>query len=103
MKYVIHIGARLLMVYFVALPILFGLHTVQHQHQCGEDHKEVLEYAQFTPDCTLCDLYHSQVAVVEDPFFYDVDFFATTFQLRFFGNFANVSKHFNLLRGPPMV
>ena len=103
MKRVTHIGARLLTVYFVALPILFGFHTVEHQHQCGERHQDVLEYAEFTPDCTLCDLYHSQLVVLEDPFFYEVDFFITTFHLRFSGHFANVSGHFNLLRGPPLV
>ena len=103
MKRLVHIAARILIAYFIALPILFVCHTIQHGHDCDDDRVDGLEYAQFTPDCTLCDLYHNQSSTVETSHFYLGALTLVSLLVPFTGSLTEVSEGFIFLRGPPIV
>ena len=102
-KRVVQIGSRLLTAYFTTLLILLSFHTLYHQHYQCEGHKDGLEITQFASGCVLCDLYHSQEAVVETPFYYGVGLIITPYELRFLENLSNASEEFNCPRGPPVL
>ncbi|MFY0598734.1 MAG: hypothetical protein JXR03_03625 [Cyclobacteriaceae bacterium] len=103
MKRVANIATRILTVYFIALPILFGCHAIHHVHDCDEDYHNGVEYTQLTPDCELCDLYHSQAATVETLNFYEANIQWISFQTETIATLAELSIDFIFLRGPPEV
>ena len=98
MKSAVQIGSKFLLAYFIALPLLFGLHAKDHQHSNLEAHSGETE---LTSECSLCDLYHTQTAVE-----------VIQLQVRKANFFTEVEKHYcevlvctsaatNFLRGPP--
>ena len=97
-KSTVKIVSKLVVAYFVALPLLFGLHAKDHQHSNLEAHSDETE---LRSECSLCDLYHTQTAVE-----------AIQLQVRKANFFTEVEKHYcevlvctsaatNFLRGPP--
>ncbi len=60
-KTLINIASRVLLAYFMALPILVGAHSVLHDHHASLDQDNGIEISQIA-DCLLCDLYHDQTA-----------------------------------------
>ncbi|MEM0941764.1 MAG: hypothetical protein AAF600_18340 [Bacteroidota bacterium] len=103
MKCVIHIEARLLTTYFIALPVLLGCHTIEHQYDYIEDYGDGLVYTQFTSDCVFCDLYHSRTASIETSFLCITDLHLVYFLPGFIEDHAEVSYYLNFLRGPPIA
>ncbi|MEM7552317.1 MAG: hypothetical protein AAF363_21710 [Bacteroidota bacterium] len=53
--------------YFVALPILFGLHSSEHVHLDKDHDHEGLALSEDVPECDLCDLFFSHSAILENP------------------------------------
>ena len=100
-KHVVQIGSRLLTAYFVTFPILFGCHAFQYQHHSVKGQDGGLEFAQLTSDCALCDMYHSQSAIIETPFSYDVGLAGFAFQKCIAEDPAVTLCNFSYLRGPP--
>ena len=65
LKSLVQIAARALSVYFIVLPVLFGVHAAQHEHQEHDSLQAAVEITLPGTDCTLCDLYHGQAALIE--------------------------------------
>lgn len=65
-KRLAQIGSRVLAVYFIVLPILFGIHADQHQHPLAHEHDSELAITTQSTDCTICDLYHGQTAILQE-------------------------------------
>ncbi len=102
MEQLVRIAARLLSAYFIALPIMFGYHMSDHQHDL--DHTaDSAAYDEFVPHCDLCDLYHSQSAVVEstDVVLVAVPLASSEPVLK--QDISEISKHLHFLRGPPVA
>ncbi|EPR65367.1 hypothetical protein ADICYQ_5576 [Cyclobacterium qasimii M12-11B] len=97
-----HIVSKYLAAYFTVLPILFGLLSYGHIHYTLNDREDAIEIVS-SVDCSLCDVYESQTAVIftalfqviklSNPPFYSVDAI----------NLISISGHFNYLRGPPSI
>lgn len=103
MRHVFHISSWFLTAYFIALPILFGLHTIQHEHNCVEDERDDMEYGQYAPECELCDLYHSQTATDESSNFFVTNIRWVSYQTSFAENLAVACEGLKFLRGPPVA
>ncbi|MEO1052566.1 MAG: hypothetical protein AAFX87_18180 [Bacteroidota bacterium] len=100
MKQVIERGRRGLAVYFMLLPLLFGLHASQHQHEDSSHHQELV-VSEYEADYDLCDLYLSQSAATTYSILTLVGFNHTyqTLELRSSEQFV---AYCNEQRGPPV-
>ncbi|MDN5202744.1 hypothetical protein QQ008_15250 [Fulvivirgaceae bacterium BMA10] len=95
------IFSRFLVAYFVALPILFSCHTLQHEHHEVKDHHKELTIIHSTSDCTLCDLYQNHTSIVEISVTHDVRLTYTFFQDGISGDLIEAIGYSRHLRGPP--
>ncbi len=103
MKSVIKITSRILTAYFIMLPALFGYHTVQHQHGENTDHGDGYEITKPASNCDLCDLYHSQVGIVDSATSYKTNSFPITSQHHYYTHLFKSVENSIHLRGPPNV
>ena len=101
MKKSIQIVTGLLAVYILALPLLFGYHSTQHQHSSIGDHDSTSDSYLISSDCTLCDLYLGQTAVLENPDFSQDEIPILTPGVHFSDELVSISGDFIYLRGPP--
>jgi hypothetical protein len=103
MSFYIQMASRLLTVYFIAQPLLFGIHSFDHHHDCHEDSRHELVYSLTTTNCELCDLYHTQTAAIETSDNY-VDLFSFIFiELPFTESLCESPRKLTFLRGPPIA
>ncbi len=101
MKLIKNMGAKFLAIYFVALPLLFGIHIEQHHHENHLTAKHANTTILSEVACEICDLYQNQIAVVstliEVPHFTSI----TAVYLHAITDLNDASKHLRLIRGPP--
>gem|GEM_PF-4129909 len=99
-KSLVNIASRVLLVYFMVLPILFGAHALLHQHHNFSNHEAGISVTQIT-DCLLCDLYHAQNATItSSEIAVEVIPTDTLYQVTF-TNPAISAEETRHLRGPP--
>ena len=98
-----HIIAKLVIVCFIALPLLHGYHVLQHEHECNREISEGSEEGQLTADCEVCDLYYSQIATVEKSYFYHACIVFIGSQTIFADDIDQADSTLSFLRGPPIV
>jgi len=90
------------MVYFIILPLQFVYHAIHHQNDDTKNRSDGLECAQFTSDCTLCDVYYSQTAIIETSCSYVTVLHSGSFRSLFTKDLVKASEHLNFQRGPPV-
>ena len=100
MKSIINIASRVLLAYFMVLPILFSCHALLHDHHNQNQQSTGIEVSQIT-DCLLCDLYHDQSGTITHV---APEFAVEYADLIALGNFSDPSiavQRTLHLRGPP--
>ena len=102
MKLLVNIVARVLLAYFIALPILFGCHALLHQHSDGSGKDYSVEVIQMT-DCLVCDLYHNQDAFITFSNYQSTTFIAGEVTLQGISNPSVSTPETLHIRGPPLV
>lgn len=101
MKHVIQVVARIIVAYFILLPLLFAIHTEDHSHDAIQSTGDGIEYAE--SDCQLCDLYYDQVAEKEQVAGFFVELLQQTFLIQPVNNPVDHSIDLLHLRGPPLA
>ena len=101
LKSVVQIAARVLSVYFIVLPVLFGMHAAQHEHQEHEDYQAAVEITLPSADCSLCDLYHGQTVLTEVQSSFTKILLHSPFKTHLFEVVVTTTLQTLCLRGPP--
>ena len=96
-----HTSSWVLLGYFLALPVLFGVHTAEHDHVVCGDHGQNETIVQVDTECSLCDLFLSQITVFESSTSYQFFSEELTIQIDNYQIVENIIKGSNLQRGPP--
>lgn len=93
--------SKLLTVYFVMLPFLFGVHASEHDHDSNKSFDTGLNITKAAVNCDLCDLYHSQTVFSHTSDF-EVSHLFTDTSVYHFYTYHNESIRYSIyLRGPP--
>lgn len=103
-KILTKITSGFLAAYLFMLPVLFGFHSLEHQHDYFEEQSADVEFVQSVTDCTVCSLYfeyQNQSAINVDC--NHSEFTVTNFSSFIFTNeeIITVFTDFKSLRGPP--
>tara|TARA_R110002050_G_scaffold235538_1_gene371427 strand:- start:4204 stop:4569 length:366 start_codon:yes stop_codon:yes gene_type:complete len=97
-----HIVSKYLAAYFIALPLLFGMFSYGHKHYSLKDREDTIQI-ESSVDCSLCDLYDHQTAVIFTTYFQALELPNPPIFSVDTTNLISIAGYFNCLRGPPYL
>lgn len=100
-----HIGAGILAMYILSLPVALFFHSQTHAQSIVKivqsDFDDI--NTEVSSDCQICSFYFDQQLYVENSFDYQLDFSTYYFHQNLIEALFAVSQEQQYLRGPPVV
>lgn len=95
-----HISFWILIGNLLVLPVLFGIHATEHEHELSDDLTQYEIIIQET-ECSFCDLFLDQTSIIGSVTSYQSFAEVLSTQNEDYQAIGNIIRNPNLLRGPP--